>query len=323
MKKFFLFIAVLCCATMLRAAQYNDLKTIQSGGVERQYFLYVPDGLKPNSPLFISCHEGYQTYQDQKTLMKWLPLAADTANIVVVFPAGEAVSGSWGNVSSGWDMDGMKDVNFMLDIIDAVKADYNIDDTRVYMTGYSMGGAFAYYMAQKAPDRVAAVVSFSGYDITGGSVSCSRPIPIFHLHGQSDDVMQYPGLDAYLKQWRNLSHCSSQPVVETNYPCPAIAHATLTTYIDCDCEVEVKLLTLPSLGHDYSGFFNYNNHDQVKDILKFCKQYNTGCGKISPEEQGIKAIREDANLPVKVLQDDHILIKQGDRTYTLTGQELK
>ena len=309
-----LFLAALCCATMLRAAQYNDLKTIQSGGVERQYFLYVPDNLNPNSPLFISCHGGMgHTYQNQKTVMKWLPQAADTASIVVVFPVG--------TVSLGWDLDGMTDVNFMLDMIDAVKADYNIDDTRVYMTGFSSGGLFAYYMAQKAPDRVAAVVSFSGYDIFGGSVSCSRPIPIFHFHGTSDDVMQYYNLDDYLKQWRDLSHCPSEPVVQKNYPCQAIGGATLTTYINCDCEVEVKLLTLPGLGHDYSGFFNHSDNKQVKDIIKFCKQYSTACGKIS---QGIDQITDhQASSANKVIEDGHILILRGDKTYTLQGQEIK
>lgn len=66
-------LASLCCATMLNAAQFNDLKTIQSGGVERQYFLYVPDYLAPNSPIFISCHameQDAKTYNAQGTQVK-------------------------------------------------------------------------------------------------------------------------------------------------------------------------------------------------------------------------------------------------------------
>ena len=117
MKKSFLFIAALCCAVMASAAQYNALKTIQSGGVSRQYFLYVPDNLKPNSPMFISCHGMDQDYQYQKTQMRWLPSSADTASSVVVFPVG--VAGTiWGQpYTTGWNINDMTDVNFMLDIM--------------------------------------------------------------------------------------------------------------------------------------------------------------------------------------------------------------
>ena len=324
-KKFYFLLAALCCATMLRAAQYNDLKTIQSGGVERQYFLYVPDNLKPNSPLFISCHGMNQDYLYQKTVMKWLPLAADTASYVAVFPVGEAVSGSWGNMSSGWDMDGMKDVNFMLDIIDAVKADYNIDDTRVYMSGFSLGGAFAYYMAQKAPDRVAAVVSFSGYDILGGSVSCSRPMPIFHLHGDADEVMQYSGvgyggIEDYLQRWSRLFSCANSPEVQTDYPLAygSTGWGTIMTYKNCQCDVEVKLLKAPGIQHDWSCLKTGAN--EARAIIAFCKQYNTSCGKISPE--AIENIVAES-AATKRIDDGVLLIEKNGKTYTLQGQEVK
>ena len=319
MKKLLLFIAALCCAVMASAAQYNALKTIHSGGVSRQYFLYVPDNLKPNSPMFISCHGMNQDYQYQKTQMRWLPLSADTASYVAVFPVG--VAGTvWGqNYTTGWNINDMTDVNFMLDIISDVKADYGIDDSRVYMSGFSLGGVFAYYMAQKVPDKIAALVVFSAYDLTGGSVSCSRPIPIFHLHGTSDDVMNYSGVENYLRKWRNLFHCSSSAQVENNVPECAHAGTTLSTYSGCDCEVEVKLLTVPGVGHDWTDDFACSNDIVVGKIINFCKQYNTGCGKI---HVGLDDVTTEHSA-TKRLEDGQLLIDRDGKTFTATGIELK
>ena len=133
--------------------------------------------------------------------------------------------------------------------------------------------------------------------------------------------MDYNYVDGYLKKWYNNSSCSSSPVVQNKYPCPAIANATLTTYINCDCEVEVKLLTLPGLGHDYDVFFNHSDNKQVKDIIKFCKQYNTSCGKISPEEAIENIVAEPA--ATKRIDDGVLLIERGGKTYTIEGREVK
>ena len=85
MRKIFLFVATLCCAGVVSAAQFDGLKTITSGGVERQYYLYVPNTLKANSPIFISCHGMNQDYQYRKTLqMKWLLSGISASSITPV-----------------------------------------------------------------------------------------------------------------------------------------------------------------------------------------------------------------------------------------------
>lgn len=314
-KNIFLSIAALCCVMAGSAAQYNDLKTIQSGGVERQYFLYVPTNLKPNNPMFISCHGMNQDYQYQKTQMRWMPLMADTASFVVVFPVG--VEGTaWGQpYTEGWNINDMTDVNFMLDIIDEVKTDYNIDDTRVYMSGFSLGGVFAYYMAQKAPDRIAAVVSFSGYDLTGASISCSRPIPIFHLHGTSDNVMNYDGVKNYLKKWALAQNCQEVPVEWTDHD------ISYTKYTVPDCEVEIILASVSGIGHDWKSYFATGSsyYHLVDDLWAFCKQYNTGCGKI---HVGLDDVTVDTKT-TKRLEDGQLLIDRDDKTYNAQGTQVK
>ena len=240
---------------------------------------------------------------------------ADTASFVVAYPVGIAGSVWGGGYDTGWNIDDMTDVNFMLDIVSDVKSNYNIDETRVYMSGFSLGGAFAYYMAQKVPDKVAAVVSLSGYDVFGSSLSGSRPKPIFHVHGTSDDVMSYTMVEGYLKKWRDLSNCYSTPVILNNLPC-SCARSTLTTYSECDCDVEIKLFTVPGVNHDWTGCRGFES-----EIWNFCRQYNTSCGKISPEEAIENVVAEPA--ATKRIEDGILLIEKNGKTYNATGQELK
>ena len=137
------------------AARFNGLTTINSGGKDRQYFLYVPDCLTDNRPLIISCHGMNQDYQYQKGYARWEQLA-DTANFVVAYPVGVEGS-SWGlSYSTGWDVEGMTDVNFMLDIVDNLAERYHIDRSRVYLSGFSLGGAFVYHVINTCADAFAA-----------------------------------------------------------------------------------------------------------------------------------------------------------------------
>ena len=159
-------------------------------------------------------------------------------------------------------------------------------------------------------------MSLSGYDIFGSSLSGgSRPKPIFHLHGTSDDIMNYSGVENYLKKWRDLSKCSSIPVILNNRPC-SCAPSTLTTYTECDCDVEIKLFTASGVGHDWTGCRGFES-----EIWNFCKQYNTSCGKISPEEAIENVVAEPA--ATKRIEDGQLLIQRGGKMYSVTGQEVK
>ena len=304
--------AALCCVGMLSAAQVNSLKSITTGGKNRQYYLYVPDNLKPNSPLIISCHGMNQDYNYQKEQTQW-PSLADTASFVVVYPVGIAGSVWSVNYQTGWDLDGMTDVNFMLDIIDEVKANYDIDDTRVYMSGFSLGGAFTYYMANKAADKIAAFASISGYNLMGGSTSSDRPVPIIHVHGTADDIMNYNGIKDYVKKWAQAQNCNMTPVetAGTGYEC--------MRYTDGDCETEVVLYSVTGRGHEPSN----NGFHTSNSIWAFCKQYTNACGKIATAIKEIDSSSlQGGDRGRLILRDGQLVILRGDKTYTVTGQEI-
>ena len=107
MKKLFLYAFMLLFSMTTMAAKYSQVTRIQTGGKWREAFIYVPDCLTENRPLVISAHGMGDNINNHKSLSQW-ELVADTANFAVVYPQGDG---------SQWDINGMTDINFMLDII--------------------------------------------------------------------------------------------------------------------------------------------------------------------------------------------------------------
>ena len=75
-------------------------------------------------------------------------------------------------------------------LLDYIEANYRVDKKRIYVTGLSMGGYGTWALAQREPDRFAAIVPVCG----GGnarSVRYAKKItaPIWAFHGAKDTVV--------------------------------------------------------------------------------------------------------------------------------------
>ena len=183
-------IAILFPASIL-SQQVNGTWTLSVGGLSRTVIVYVPSGTD-NPPLLISMHGMGIPASWNKDMMKFEPIA-DRDKFIVAHP--EAAPGS----NLQWDLGGMKDVDFIVAIIDSMAQRFNIDRNRVYASGFSMGGMMSYYLACKIPDKIAAIAPGDGYPL-GGQSGCAktRPVPIFHIHGTADDFVSYSNLYNFL-----------------------------------------------------------------------------------------------------------------------------
>ncbi|MDB5328778.1 MAG: phospholipase [Phycisphaerales bacterium] len=79
-------------------------------------------------------------------------------------------------------------LQLVMKILDAVEAKYNIDRSRVYITGLSMGGYGTWEAIARYPDRFAAAVPLSG----GGNLATAALLkdkPIWAFHGQTDTIV--------------------------------------------------------------------------------------------------------------------------------------
>ncbi|MBK9579841.1 MAG: hypothetical protein IPO40_22480 [Fibrobacteres bacterium] len=242
--------------------------TLQVGGVERTALVYAPKDLATNRPLFISMH-GMSGDGAMQKMMAKVEAIADTAKFLLVYPNG---------LEKKWDVSGTTDIDFLLKIIDSAATRYGIDRTRVYTSGFSMGGMMSYHMACKQPDKVAAIGPVAGYAL-GGQYNCAktRPVPIIHIHGDLDTIVGFAGLRPFLLKKGTEYGCPT--VSDTTKPYPVSKPTSKVTkehWGPCDKsgkKSEITFMTVADMSHNYTTGPHIN---MSEEIWNFVKQYSTG-----------------------------------------------
>ena len=105
--------------------------------------------------------------------------------------------------------------------------DYNIDENRLYACGYSNGAGFSFSAACHL-DQFAAIASVSGLmyinsDWALDNCDPPKPVGVLILHGTSDDVRPYTGIDNFslsvdeeIQFWTDFNSTDSIPHI-TNF----------------------------------------------------------------------------------------------------------
>ncbi len=227
------------------------------GTQARTSLIYAPpDAVSP--PLVISMHGLSGTGSQQRSMSRFETIA-QRDRFVVAFPDG---------LQNRWDISGATDVDFILAIIDSAAARYGIDRARVYATGFSMGGMMSYHLANRAADRIAAIGPVAGFLLGNDPHNSSRPMPILHIHGDKDSVVDFGRLANVLKGWATRNGCPQTP--ETVKPYPATrANSKVTQQIWSPCDKsEIVSLTIAGMGHGYSTGPDINSSEEVWAFMK-------------------------------------------------------
>lgn len=85
------------------------------------------------------------------------------------------------------------DVNFINQVISKIKTNYTVDNSKVYMFGFSMGGAMAYKYAFSSNPQITAMAIGSGFIGNEVNTSGDFPISTCHFHSTNDEVVEYNG----------------------------------------------------------------------------------------------------------------------------------
>ena len=114
---------------------------------------------------------------------------------------------------------GVDDTGYIIGLIDAVKADYNADERRVYLVGHSNGGFMSYQVAYNNPSIIAALVSLAGASHIEARTAPVSPVHVLQIHGDNDGTIQYgggsivgnfyPGGLASVTTWAGYNGCST------------------------------------------------------------------------------------------------------------------
>ena len=122
-------------------------------GIWQHYGVYVPDGLAAPSPATFWLHwRGGKAHSAATVSPRIMRDFAGEIGGIVVAPRGRGTS-EW------WIGEGMVDV---LEVRADVTERFPVDESRVYVSGHSMGGWGSYLMSILMPDRFAAALPVAG-----------------------------------------------------------------------------------------------------------------------------------------------------------------
>ena len=254
-----IFTIIISILTISMVTNAQTRKTITSEGQKREYLQYAPSDLGSKRPLIISCHGMNQSAKYQWDALKDAKTLADKEKFVIVLPEG---------INNGWDISGDRDINLIKDLIAQMKKDFDIDENRVYLSGFSMGGMLTYHAMNKIPDVIAAFAPISGYPMWGFTYTGKRAIPVIHHHGTGDDVCVYSNVQRNIDELVKKNKCSSTPTITQNYG--GYSHITRKEWGGGTDGVKVVLMELANKGHWISndGLFT------LDEIWNFCKNYS-------------------------------------------------
>lgn len=141
--------------------------------VERPWVLQIPPDYDPSvpAPLLVVLHGGVGTAEVYDDPLRYasedeLGALAFERGWISVFPFGQA-GATW------WDEVGMANVRNLVRI---VKREFNVDDDRVWMAGFSDGASAGFAHAMLAPTDYAAFVALNGHM---GVASLDGDLPIY------------------------------------------------------------------------------------------------------------------------------------------------
>jgi len=177
------------------AGKTGDFKRhyfFEDAGEIMPYRVYVPSTYKGDRsyPLLIALHGNGLTEDYFFTLMgEPLQKLAEERGYIVVAPLGYRVDGGYGYNNGSRSAEDVpklalseKDV---MNVLDLMKKNYRIDDTRIYVGGHSMGGSGSWYLAPKYSQVWAGLATFAG-GVTPAAAPQVKHIPQFVVHGDAD-----------------------------------------------------------------------------------------------------------------------------------------
>lgn len=249
-------------ALMSAYAPNHTNGAIVSSGQEREYLLYVPNSYDPAkpTPLVISIHAAALWPATQREASHWNKVA-DEHGFIVVYPSGTGIL-----PSRIWllepDAELSANVRFISELIDTLEAAYNIDPTRIYVNGFSNGGAMAFALSCTLSDRIAAVGTVAAAQDQRPWSWCAdpRPVPMIAFHGTADPIVPYgggkkwtsprpfPSVTMWAANWARRNRCGPNPGAST-----VATDVTRLAYTDCADDATVELYTVQGGGHSWPG----------------------------------------------------------------------
>lgn len=234
------------------------MHAIAVGLEARSLGLYVPSSYRPGqaAPLIIALHGRFSSAQAFHAI-SGLAAVAEARGAIVVYP--ESLTGIWnggGHEILNRPGPPPDDSGFIGAAIDAVAADYAIDRSKIFVTGFDSGGGLAYALAcqGRIPLAGVAVVSALMWDFARDECANARPTPMLIVHGRRDEQAPVGGDDAPGTTARRLSANDTVAVWRRANGCDrtsATGREDSAIYASCSSDAALAYVGVPGGSHDW------------------------------------------------------------------------
>lgn len=242
---------------------------LRVGGYTRTIAVYIPTTYEQTSeafPLVVVMHGAGGTGNGIESFSGWSQLS-ETENFIVIYPDG--LANAWNDGRPGDPgLSSIDDVSFITASINFISDKLNIDQNRVYATGFSMGGMMSFRLACQLNDRIAAIASVASTMPEYVMPFCSQgeTMPVLIIQGTSDTVVPFYGVPrqgrGYLSAANSLIYWARQNECETRGGIEPLedvdphdgTRVLLETATDCANDADVMLYGVYHGGHNYPGY---------------------------------------------------------------------
>ena len=272
-------------------AQQQSDRTLFYDGNNREYILYVPENYSgvDQVPVLFNFHGGNGLASDW-LLGSDMRSLADTAGCLLVYPQALADPGDGG--SFNWIHKGdtdHDDIYFIEAIIDSLSEEFMINNDRVYVCGYSLGGEFVYELLCRLNNRIASGVAVARTMQQYQYDNCypEHPTGLMTILGTDDTVSPYEGLvwggesyyvsaDDMHAYWANYNNTDNNPVTVSvdNINLSDGSTVDRRMWLNGDNCVSVEELRVNGGGHDWPGLFGNMDINSDIEIWNFVSQYD-------------------------------------------------
>ncbi|MEH6632324.1 MAG: CocE/NonD family hydrolase [Halopseudomonas aestusnigri] len=212
--KAFSLISLLTLPLLIQGTVHANSLCRESGRCEldgRTYQVKVPESWDGTSPLPVLIHlHGWGRTGRNVLNNHRVTNATENNGFLLVAPDGLGKSWDfWGNSS--------RDAPFIRSLMKDLPKKWPIDNSQIYVSGFSYGGAMAWRLACESGEQLAGILPIAGTLRQQDTINCKGgPVNVTQVHGLKDNVMRLPrGTNndplKGIELWQRTNNCKTEP----------------------------------------------------------------------------------------------------------------
>ncbi|MDC3111362.1 alpha/beta hydrolase-fold protein [Pelagibacteraceae bacterium] len=240
---------------------------------KRSYSVYIPKSLKKNSTVIFVLHGSKGTSESARKKTGYdFEYLAEEKGLLIVYPQG--FKNHWNGCRASADYEtnilNINDIEYFKKVIKSIQNDFNIDKTKLIVTGMSNGGHMVYKLAHEIPEEFFLYSAFAAnlpIDENNDCFISNKEVNMIIFNGSNDQINPHEGglvslfgndsrglvisSDETYEYWRSLTSPQDEKIAI--FPELDGDHDTTVVMKESSGSKIVALYTLKNGGHIYAS----------------------------------------------------------------------